>query len=66
MKKVTFPRTITLIDSDIEIFSKKVSNTEEIANEIKWARESNKERTDVFATDSEYNYFLNNGKLTVE
>ena len=64
--QVTFPRTITLIDADIELFSKEVNSIEDITNEIKWAVESNTDRTDVWATDSEYNYFLNNGKLTVE
>ena len=65
MKKITFPRIITLIDADIELFSVRVNSAEDITNQIRWAGESNTDRTDVWATDSEYNYFLNNGKLDV-
>jgi len=66
MKKVKFPRTITLIDADIELFSTEVNSLEAVANEIKWAGESNTDRTDVWAHDSDYNYLLNNGNLTIE
>ncbi len=62
--QVTFPRTITLIDADIELFTKEVNSLEAISNEIKWAGDFNKERTDVWATDSEFNFFVNGENLT--
>ena len=64
--KLTFPRTITLIDGDIELYDKEVNSLREIYNEIKWAYEANKERSEVYAVCNHFQYFENGKNLTIQ
>lgn len=62
----TFPRTITIIDGDIELFDAEVTSPDDIRNEITWAAGFNRERTEVYASDAEYNYVVRDGLLITE
>jgi hypothetical protein len=64
--KPTFPRTITIIDEDIELFDVEVTSPDDIRNEITWAASFNRERTNVWASDDEYNYSVKDGLLITE